>query len=224
MTKINKEPTKGEITIKYSYLIISFIIMTLMMLFLLYLKYFRKVDIKFSDFTSFFSSGIVAIGLIYTARSLSFQYEINKLKIDKEDELLKLDKLRFTYELTSEWFKSNFPHNAEIVRRFMEPYKGKLSDNKILTEFNSFLNSSEGLETRKALSSNLNYFESISLLLGDNLIDEQSLKKAFKTVFLLYYDNLKEYIEFLQRGNGGNNVRIYKNFVELCQKWHKESN
>jgi Domain of unknown function (DUF4760) len=224
MNILKKEPAKGEITIKYSYLVISFVILFILEFILAYLKYLKIIDLNFSDFTTFFSSGIVAIGLIYTARSLSFQYEINKLKIDKDDELLNLDKLRFTYELTSEWFKSNFPHNAEIVRRFMEPYKGKLSDNNYLDQFNNFLNSEKGLETRKALSSNLNYFESISLLLGDNLIDERSLKKAFKTVFLLYYDNLKEYIEFLQRGNGGSNVRIYKNFVELCQKWHKDSN
>ena len=221
---MTKEPAKGEITLKYSYLLISFIILSLLLIALGILSYCHLVELKFSDFTSFFSSGVVAIGLIYTARSLSFQYEVNKLRIDKEDEILELNKIRFTYELTSEWFKSNFPHNAEIVRRFMEPYKGKLSISENLDKFNKFLNSEQGLDTRKALSSNLNYFESISLLLGDNLIDEQSLKKAFKTVFLLYYDNLKEYIEYLQRGNGGNNVRIYKNFVELCQKWHKDSN
>lgn len=224
MSSIYKEPNKGEITIKYSYLIISFIVLGLILTILAILKYNNIIELKLNDFTSLFSSGIIAIGLIYTARSLSFQYEVNKLKIDKEDQILKLDKLRFTYDLTSEWFKSNFPRNAEIVKRFMEPYKGKLSDKTQLNKFNQFLKSAEGLETKMALSSNLNYFESISLLLSDNLIDEISLKKAFKTVFLLYYDNLKEYIEDLQRGNGGNNVRIYKNFVELCQKWHNDSN
>jgi hypothetical protein len=70
----------------------------------------------------------------------------------------------------------------------------------------------------------LNYFENIALLLSENIIEESSLKNCFQTLFLQYYDNLKEYIEELQRGNGGHNGKFLINFVTLCKKWQANSN
>lgn len=219
MTKQNN-PTNGKITVSYNLLLFSFLILIILLILLFIIDYTISINLNFNDYLSFFSTGSVAIGLIYTARSLSFQYEVNKLKLEKEDEVYTLEKIRFTYEITSDWFKADISKNAEIVKRFIEPYKGQLAMPAKFDEFNNFLNSELGFEIRKAIGSNLNYFENISLLLADNIIDEESLKKCFKTVFLAYYDNLKEYIEYRQRGNGGVNVNAYVHFVNLCKRWH----
>ncbi|SKA07200.1 protein of unknown function [Sediminibacterium ginsengisoli] len=109
-------------------------------------------------------------------------------------------------------------NNAEIARRFIAPYKGALKQHDKLEEFKMKLEISSGIEERRALVAILNYFECISLLLEDDLIDEAILKKCFKTTFRTYYINLKEFIEDWQRGNDGANHRIFINFVALAKK------
>jgi hypothetical protein len=213
-------PASGTITISYTFISIASVILLLIIGLIRLIDYKLNLGIRLSEYISMCSFGCVTIGLLYNATSLRYNYEINKIKFEKEEDDAEKDKIRFTYQLTSEWFKADMAMNAEIVRRFISPYKGKLKQATQLQEFKVKLMADESLVIRKSLISNLNYFENLSLLLADNIIDEVILKKCFRTLFTQYYDNLKEFIEDEQRENNGGNSKIFINFVTLCKKWN----
>lgn len=128
-----------------------------------------------------------------------------------------------TYEAMADYHKSEMATNKEIAKHFIQDYKGRLSDPKILKKFIRTLAKRKKLSERKSLISLLNYFEHLSLLIEDDIIDESTIKKAFKTAFISLYSNLKEYIEYEQRGNSGSNARIYENFVAISKRWMSTS-
>jgi hypothetical protein len=212
-------PAKGNLKISYSVLGIGFIILLIVLGILICLNQGIGLGIKLTEFISIASFGCVTIGLIYNAVSLQYNYQINKQKFEREDELSRLEKVKFTYQVISDWYKADMAMNAERTRRFVRPFKGQLSQPARLQEFKLLLAQDDNLETRKSLISVLNYYESLALLAFDKVIDEDILCKSFKTGFVTYYDNLKEYIEDEQRGNGGANAKIFINFVTLTKKW-----
>lgn len=214
-------PASGTITISYTFISVAFFILIFLIAAIRLIDYKMNLGITLSEYISMCSFGCVTIGLLYNATALQYTYTINKKKFEKEEEEAKNDKVKFTYQLTSEWFKADMSMNAEIVRRFISPYKGKLKQSAILHEFKSKLMADDAVLIRKSLISNLNYFENLSLLLADDVIDEDILKKCFRTLFTQYYDNLKEFIEDEQRENSGGNSKIFINFVSLCKKWNQ---
>ena len=121
--------------------------------------------------------------------------------------------------MISEWYKEDMATNSEVSRKFLQPYKGRLNEPKTLAYFKRDLDIEENINIRKSLTSVLNYFEHLSLLCADHVIDEIILRKAFRTAFLTYYTTLKEFIEDEQRGNSGANSKIYINYVSIIQKW-----
>ena len=219
MPDSHKSPASGTVTIPYSFISIASIILVIIVCVVRFFDWQLHICLKFSDYISMCSFGCVTIGLMYNAVSLQYNYQINKKKFDDEAEANRRDKIRFTYDLTSSWFKGDMAINAETTRRFLQPYKGVLNQSAKLIEFKEKLDSPNGETHRRSLISILNYFENLSLLLEDGVIDEDILKKCFKTLFLTYYNAIKEYIEDEQRGNNGGNSKIFINFVTLCKKW-----
>lgn len=216
-----KPPASGTITISYSFLSVAFLCLLGIIGIIIIIDRTTDIEIKLSEYTSIASFGCVTIGLLYNAISLQYNYQINKIKFDKEAELERNDKIMFTYEVTSTWWKSDMSSNSERAKRFIKPYKGLLNQSAKLLDFKTKLESDEGYEDRRSLIAILNYFENLSLLLEDGMIDEDILKKCFRTLFLTYYHNLKEYIKDEQSGNSGGNSKIYINFVRLCNKWEQ---
>ncbi len=217
-----KAPATGTITISFSFLGIAFLLLTILIVSLFLIDYYSKIEIKLSEYLSIASFGCVTIGLLYNAISLQYNFQINKLKFEKETEAERNDKIKFTYEVTSTWWKSDMSSNSETAKRFITPYKGTLNQSAKLIEFKTKLESPEGYENRRSLIAILNYFENLSLLIEDGMIDEEILKKCFRTLFITYYHNLKEYIHDEQSGNSGGNSKIYINFVRLCKKWEQD--
>ncbi len=217
----NTPPASGTITISYTFISISFAMLIVLIALIRFIDYKMNLCITLAEYISMCSFGCVTIGLLYNATSLQYTYVINKKKFEKEEEDAKNEKVRFTYQITSEWFKADMAMNAEIARRFVLPYKGKLKQSAQLLEFKSKLTADDSIHIRKSLTAILNYFENLSLLLADDVIDESILKKCFRTLFTQYYDNLKEYIEDEQRENNGGNSKIFINFVSLCKMWNE---
>jgi hypothetical protein len=217
-----KAPASGTITISFSFLGIAFLLLVGLILCISLVDYYTKIEIKLAEYLSIASFGCVTIGLLYNAISLQYNFQINKMKFDKEAESERNDKIKFTYEVTSTWWKSDMSSNSETAKRFITPYKGLLNQSSKLIEFKTKLESTEGYEVRRSLIAILNYFENLSLLIEDGMIDEEILKKCFRTLFITYYHNLKEYINDEQSGNSGGNSKIYINFVRLCKKWEQD--
>jgi hypothetical protein len=212
-------PDKKQVKISFSILGIGVIVLTIIICILRIADYNSKWSLELRDYISLCSFGFVTIGLIYNAASLQYNYTLNKMKIEREEEDNKGKKVKITYEAMSDYHRSDMANNREITRRFIKPFKGKLSKGEALKEFKKSLSQEENMHIRRSLISILNYFEHLSLLSTDNVIDEEILKKGFRTAFISLYSNLKEYIEEEQRGNNGANAKIYISFVSICQKW-----
>ncbi|WP_026752094.1 hypothetical protein [Sediminibacterium sp. C3] len=130
-----KAPATGTITISFSFLRIAFLLLTVLIVSLFLIDYYSKIEIKLSEYLSIASFGCVTIGLLYNAISLQYNFQINKLKFEKETEAQRNDKIKFTYEVTSTWWKSDMSSNSETAKRFITPYKGTLNQSSKLIEF-----------------------------------------------------------------------------------------
>ena len=49
-------------------------------------------------------------------------------KEEREDAILKTQKVQLTFEITSEWFKGTMAVNVEKSRRFLQPFKDTLHE------------------------------------------------------------------------------------------------
>ncbi len=223
-------PDSGKFTIRYNILFAGFVILAALLIIVFIVDKATHQDIKLTDYISMASLGSVTIGLIYTAISFQYTYKADMEKSVKDEDRYrqalesakaheKLTKIKFTYDICSTWYKSDMALNVQIARKFMQPFKDKLHDSNKLEDFINTLDTSDN--DRKAFVAVLNYFESISLLIKDEIIDEDTAKKSFKTVFSAYYTNLKIYIKRIQEIDHGVNHRVYCNFVEIAEKWQK---
>ncbi|HMH21396.1 MAG TPA: DUF4760 domain-containing protein [Puia sp.] len=209
----------GVISISYSILGLGILLLTIIMGAMLMLDHYFVWCIALKEYISMGTFGCVTIGLIYNAAALQLNYELNRQKFETDAQDNQGKKVQITYEAVSEWYKTDMATNFEVTRKLMQPYKGKLNDPGILADFKWQLDLKNNMNTRKSLTAVLNYFEHLSLLCADNVIDEEMLKKTFRTAFITYYTNLKEFIEDEQRGNAGANSRIYINFADITKKW-----
>ena len=220
--KTKTAPSSGNIVISYSILGIGLIIVFIIVGGIGVFDLIFKWNILLREYIAMSAFGCVTIGLIYNATALQYNYELNKYKLEQLEKEGHHNKVKFTYEAISDWYKNDMATNAEITRRFIKPFKGTLSNTGELEKFKTELSKDENVNTRKSIISVLNFFEHLALLKADGVINEEILKKAFRTAFITLYSNLKEYIEDEQRGNSGANAKIYINFVELAKKWLSE--
>jgi hypothetical protein len=228
MAASKQSPGSGQFTIKYNVLLVGFLILFILLIIVFAIDKTQHQHIEFADYISMASFGSVTIGLIYTAISFQYTYKADIEKAAKEEvryqETLNnaikaenIRKIKFSYDACSTWYKIDMALNVEKTKRFMQPFKNKLHDAKELETFISALDHS--IDDRKSLIAVLNYFESISLLILDNMVDEETVKKNFKTAFSTYYINLKKYIEHIQTIDSGINHRVFCNFVEIAKRW-----
>src|SRR5260221_6531435 len=171
----------GVINISYSILGIGFLLLTIAVGLMLFLDHHFSWGIALREYISICTFGCITIGLIYNATALQYNFELNKQKFEKENLENHGKKVKITYEAISEWYKGDMATNSEIARKFLQPYKSKLNEPNILAKFKLALDIEENANIRKSLTSVLNYFEHLSLLCVDNVIDEIILRKAFRT-------------------------------------------
>lgn len=228
MTTQVQSPGSGQFTVKYNVLIVGFIILSILLVIVFAIDKSQQQNITLADYISMASFGSVTIGLIYTAISFQYTYKADIEKAVKEEKRYQetltnakkaenIRKIKFSYDACSTWYKIDMALNVEKAKRFMQPFKNTLHDSKELEKFINALDNS--IDDRKSLIAVLNYFESISLLILDNMVDEETVKKNFKTAFSSYYFNLKHYIEHIQTIDSGINKRVFSNFVEIAKKW-----
>jgi hypothetical protein len=194
------------VTLNFKTLYLGILITAIIIGIILLFDKIANLNVKFSDYLSVFSGGIITTALIYNAMAISLTRATNKerLEFDRKNIDRQLafqqqvqlnNKIELTYRISSEWFKPGIADHVERSRRFLQPYKNKLADRTELMKFKTQLEEPGHLENRKALICILNYFENMALLIKRNVIDEEALKEAFKTVFCDYYKSLKPYIE-----------------------------
>lgn len=188
------------------------------------LSFILKFSLEIKDVISILTCGLVTTTLVYHAKSLRLNYEVNKEKIEfdklkyeeekkgKQAEVLR-SKISYAFQVSSLWFKPDMASHVELSRKFLREHKEKLEDHKPIAEF---INELEGnIEARRAVICVLNYFENIALLIKNDLVDEESIKKCFKTLFVDYLKTLKKYIDEIQKES----KRFLMNYEEIAKKW-----
>lgn len=212
-----------NVVIKYSTLFVGLGIIVFTLLILLVVDKSNNLNIGLSNYLQLFSCGTVTTGLVYTAIALQYNYLSHKERLifdkdnyekkeKREDDFLNTKKIELTFEISSEWFKGDMAINVERTRRFLQPFKEGMHQEGKLLEFKQYLEDNES--DRKSLIAILNYFENICLLLDRNVIDEECINDAFKSLFCSYYKSLSYYINDIQRDN----PRYFKNYTAVVIK------
>ncbi len=211
----NNKPDSVDFSISNWTLIVGLAItvIAVVVVFLCSLYFSFKFD--FRDYATLFTCGVICTTLFYTAKNirLTYEYHIQKLGAEGDDKRLK--KLELTIQISGEWFKSLSEH-VETARNFLKQ-SNLTPDGSVNVP--AFVKSIEdNPNARKSLVVILNYFEYLSLLLKCELIDEQTLKGAFKTLFCEYFSRLKPYIDERQKAS----KRYLMHYEEVASKWSRD--
>jgi len=220
-----KYPDDGNIKLNYKTLYIGSGVTIVGVLIFIWAANQTAVKYEIRDILAMLTYGIVSTTLLYHAKNLKLNYDANqaKLEFDKskfeEEKAIKLkeqksNKIVYSFEATTLWFKPEMGKHVEVARKFLNTNKKELNSGPIEV-FKHKLN--ESIETRMAVTCVLNYFENLSVMIKRDILDEETIKSCFKSVFVDYYKALKRYIDEIQKKSS----RYLMNFEELAQKWEK---
>lgn len=184
--------------------------------------YNNPVDLK--DITAILTCGLVSTTLVYHAKNLRLNYEVNKEKIEfdkakyEEEKQAKLKeaakaKKLYAFQVSALWFKPDMATHVELSRKFLREHHAKLEAHQPISEFVEALE--KDIEARKAVTCILNYFENLSLLIKNDLVEEDAIKNCFKTLFVDYHKALRKYIDEIQKGS----KRFLMNYEEIANEW-----
>lgn len=185
-----------------------------------------SIHYEIRDIVGMITCGIVSTTLIYHAKNLKLNFEANKEKLEfdkkkfEEEKSIKEEENRraktiYSFEASTLWFKPDMAKNVELSRGYLLKNKDKLMNGQ-LGEVVAELD--KDVETRKSVVCVLNYFENLSLMIKNNIVDENAIKNCFKTVFLDYFKILKRYIDEIQKTS----TRYLMNYEEIAKKWDKD--
>lgn len=169
----------------------------------------EEPELKKSEIVKIVNSGLVIIGVMYSILT----YESNQIK-NRHD--TRVRKSSATYNAMGEWHVSPMVDYSKICKEFESKNEYQLLKNdieKFMQEFNSSINS----EYRKSLICILNYFESMSVGIGEDLMDEVFMRKFFRKIFFDFYDAYFPFIQERRRIN--NDHEIWQEFTRLVERW-----
>jgi hypothetical protein len=220
----HKHPDTSTVELKYSTLYWGATITVLSAVAFILIA--NKFDMPFEirDIVAIVTCGLVSTTLVYHAKNLRLNYEVNKAKIDfdklkyEEEKALKQrdsekNKEFYSFKVASLWFKPDMANHVELSRKFLRNHKDKLQNHIPIQDFINELENN--IEARKAVICILNYFENISLLIKKGHVDEESMKLCFKTLFVDYLTVLRKYIDEIQKESN----RFLMHYEEIAKKW-----
>ena len=214
----------SHVKFKYATLYIGAAITVLLTAIFILLAINNNIHYEIRDIVSFLTCGLVSTTLVYHAKNLRLNYEVNKTKMDfdilkyEEEKISKqkdsgINKKLHSFKVSSLWFRPDMANHVELSRKFLREHKDKLLSHKPISEFIAELENN--IESRKAVTCVLNYFENLSLLIKNDLVDEEALKQCFKTLFVDYLNVLRKYIDEIQKDS----KRFLMNYEEIATRW-----
>jgi len=193
-----------------------------------------KIDVK--DIAAVFTAIIVTTTCVYHAMNLNLNLSAHTLKIKldvdkwnhdieqkrletervlkKNEEDIKIQRRHLTSERCLEWHRNS--NNTGKSRAFISKHKMLLNNYKI-NSFVEEIEKEENIEYRSAVIFVMNYFENLAEGILKEVLDEEIVKDIFKTMFIKYLDNLKPYIDHLEKREG--EAGIYKSFKRVAERW-----
>lgn len=122
----------------------------------------------------------------------------NQILVQKKNYLM--TRTKNTYDMISEWHNPSMMPSVNKTRELLTNVERikELSSPATIEGFAMYLKDNQ--EDRKHLILVLNYFENICTLLATSEhVDKEIIKKAFKSLFISYYETLEHYINFRQK-------------------------
>lgn len=162
-----------------------------------------------SETAKIVTGGLVIIGLMYSILT----YESNQKK-NRHD--IRIQKCSTTYKAIGEWHTSPMIDYSKCCIAFAQEKDYIL----LKTDVKAFViafDKPKNIEFRKSLICIFNYFESMSVAVNEDIMDEAFMKKYFRNIFYAFYD---DYINFIkERRENKKNEEIWIEFTTLVEKW-----
>ncbi|MDR0793895.1 MAG: DUF4760 domain-containing protein [Chitinophagaceae bacterium] len=168
----------------------------------------NKTD-EIKNLTFVITSASIFIGIFYAV--LNYEHNYIKAKADK-----KYAQLVQSYSAFREWHSPHMAENIKIAGTKSQFYLDhqQLIDEEKAKDFDDKLK--EDPTARIALISIFNYFEFISIGLEDGIFDKDYTKKAFKDLFVNYFNKFSFYIRYRQNTDKAN---TWSSFEKLVKGW-----
>lgn len=207
---MNYDEIKFSVRIKYMTLI-SGIIVTIISI-ILYINYVPQsntfpINEKINSIIQIFGVGIALTTLIYVAVNQNFV-----LKSKLEENLQQ--KKKYSSDLMRIWSTKEMFEFASIARKVWYNREEK-GDTQYVEEI---INNES---TYVAIISILNFFEQISQLIDENVVDDKMMKKYYYQVVQNYRERYSPLIQFLRKQD--KNELILSDFEKLATRWYNES-
>ena len=142
-------------------------------------------------------------------------YEHNQLKFKHEK---KASRELLTFTTASKMHENELMNNFKVIREFYAENSQLFLESR-WNEIDALWKSSPN--KRFSFIIIFNYFESISIGLEQDIMDETFMKEFFKTVFrdyLLKYGTYLDYERITHRSD-----RIYQSFTRIATKWKSDN-
>lgn len=223
-----------KVTLTVGLLLTSFAVVLAIILDVLSLE----INIEIKEYIAIATLGIITTTLWYHSKNvqLTHRYHDEKLKFDYQK--LKFDVYKFNFEnqkkadekklenqriadekkrkiiehshtICSEWNQPGLADFVHIARRFLNERVNRNTRDKFAEMLDADVHS------KKAIVTVLNFFEHLSLLIKDGIVDEEVIKTAFLAPLTEYYSHTEPYIKERQI----HSKRIWKNYQEIAIKW-----
>lgn len=124
------------------------------------------------------------------------------------------ERMSRTMSLVSEWNAASFFDAKQAVIRIMKPIADRSREER-LTAIQELVRDDDALELN--LTSVLNYFEHLAVLVDKGFVDEGLVRELFQTNVLRYYKVFDPWIADLRNRRG---KRLYKGLESLYERWH----
>ncbi|WP_397364344.1 DUF4760 domain-containing protein [Olleya sp. R77988] len=205
---------KHEVKINYKikYVWIGIILMLLVGVILFSVLNYYDIYFGVREVIIYIAGITATLTLLY--HSFSLEYQINTQR--KNTDLLRA---KYTYEIISQWTNPNMRDCVNTVRVMLKtPARQKELENMTkIEDFADYLQKHQ--KERSYLVQTLNYFENIATMIETDHIDREIIKKAFKSLFVSYYNVLRNYIDFRQKEYPDS----WMYYEKICKIWIEDN-
>ncbi len=197
---------------KIRYITVGFMFIIVLGIILFYILYYNSIKFGILEIVAYITGSTATMSLLYNSFNLEHQ-------INSQNENNILFKAKYTYDIISEWSKPSMMKSIACTRNLLKNSERieELGDASKVQKFDEYL--TENSKERSHLVLVLNYFENICTMIETGHINDDIVKKAFKSLFISYYRTLKHFIDLRQKEYPDS----WMYYEKITKKWIHES-
>jgi hypothetical protein len=209
-----EKPTKTEQVIKF--IVVNFfkrrffiLLLGIAGIALIAIKVYRNPTSSTKDIVEVVTGGVICLTLFYHM----INYENDQMKF-KHD--VKIFREKLSFNIATEWHKIPMVDYMQTLKKFLKKCEPLLKENDAKM-FHETIENEENEDQKKALIAVFNYFESISLGVKQDIMDEEFIRGFFGSIFAQYFQEYAFYIDYRRRIK--KNANLWINFTNLASRW-----